>query len=438
MEEPLVCEDTDLHRLLETIQQQHGDRAEILYQDSVRRGGLFGFFAREVHRAAFWVRPDGVPAGSKPAHTDLNGTDLASTDLASTDLASTDLASTELAGFGSPLVDDGRSTDDIDATGPLSIEDLIAQADEAETVAAPGAGSSDFAAVLQALTAQHEPAPIAQYGPALTMAAQPAFEAASNVTALPDTSARGKLATLMKLREVGVPVAINPRGEAHSIYHAMEEILAELPAAPTLPRTAGQILALVGELTPTLRTAAHLATQLRIDETEIVIAGLAGHPITEVIGGGRHAAESVNLGVLNTPSEAAAAHTVLAELDTPSIVVIATDTIENDPDDIWPAEMLRALQPTTAWLNVDATRKVEDNRSALERISHIGRIDAVAVHSAQLTASPATVWDLGLPIALLDGRPATTFVWSGLLLGALRNSDDQPMTGQHSHAAATA
>ena len=55
MNEPLVCEDTDLDRLLETIRTEHGDAADILYQDSVRRGGMMGFFAQEVHRVVYRV-----------------------------------------------------------------------------------------------------------------------------------------------------------------------------------------------------------------------------------------------------------------------------------------------------------------------------------------------------------------------------------------------
>src|SRR3954453_18245308 len=59
MPEPLVCEDTSLTRLMETVQQTPG--ARILYQDTIRRGGVLGFFAREVHRVAYIA--DERPAG---------------------------------------------------------------------------------------------------------------------------------------------------------------------------------------------------------------------------------------------------------------------------------------------------------------------------------------------------------------------------------------
>src|SRR4051812_25369656 len=55
---PLVCEGPDLERLLAEVHGQPG--AQILYQDQVRRGGMFGFFAREVHRIAYRVADEDV------------------------------------------------------------------------------------------------------------------------------------------------------------------------------------------------------------------------------------------------------------------------------------------------------------------------------------------------------------------------------------------
>jgi hypothetical protein len=40
------------------------------------------------------------------------------------------------------------------------------------------------------------------------------------------------------------------------------------------------------------------------------------------------------------------------------------------------------------------------------------------VTGAARTASPATVWELGIPVAVLDARPATR-AWAALLIDAL-------------------
>jgi hypothetical protein len=266
----------------------------------------------------------------------------------------------------------------------------------------------DFARVLRAI----ESDPDAADAPTIAEQAAEAAGRSATVTQLAGRDARTRLDVLMTLREVGVPVGINPRGEAHSIYQAMEEILAELPEAPTAPREPGDVLALVGELVPALRAAQSIAHRLRISESDIVVAGLTGHPAAELFSEGTEP----ELRTVSSVREVVGIRTELRLQQTPSVVVIATDAAESDPDDPWAAEILHALQPKAAWLMVDATRKPEDNQAEVERL---GWIDAVAVYSTQLSASPATVWDLGLPVALLDGRPASTFTWAGLLFGAL-------------------
>ena len=121
--------------------------------------------------------------------------------------------------------------------------------------------------------------------------------------------------------------------------------------------------------------------------------------------------------VITGQAEALRLRTELRRADLPSIVVIATDATVAGPDDPWAAEMLAALCPTAVWAVVDARWKTEDSRAQLDRL---GQVDALVVHSAQLSASPASVWDLDLPLGLLDGRAASTFAWTGLLFPLLR------------------
>jgi hypothetical protein len=540
MDAPLVSEDSNLDRLLETIKTEHGDEATILYQDSVRRGGVLGFFAREVHRVAYQVGSTGPMFGElDPAGTDTGmdmdtytGMDTYTPSDSAADNGSvagaerpeveapravaggqaTGTAAAELlARYGHPVGDgrsarhraagvhsaDGYSTDapsraarpaaqvpahlpPQSAAHPAApfparsgcdpLDDLLAVADatEAELAAAtepaeqasttnPSRGSSglDFARVLHAVsnTTEREVSSTANdfanatadtvaVGPAGTAVAPADTAAASPIAAassvpqlagaaaaggtlpqLAGRAARAKLDLLIQLREVGVPVSINPRGEAHTVYQAMEEILAELPATPSLPRSPGDLLAVVGPLTTALRTANTVADQLRIPHAEIWIAGLTGHPAAALFD------LRPEVGALRSIDNARDAFRLRGELrsaDGPSIIVVATDSFEADPNDRWPAEILQAVHPTAAWLIVDATGKSEDDNA---RLAKLGRIDAIAVHSAQLSSSPATVWDLGLPVAMLDGRPASTFAWAGLLFAALKPTARHQATG---------
>jgi hypothetical protein len=398
MPEPLVCEDSNLQRLLDTVHSQPG--AEILYQDRVRRGGVFGFFAREVHRVAYRVATelDGVETGPVITTDDL-----------------------------APL----DPTAPLDGTAPLDptglddlprLDDLLASVEAAESaaqhaaVAAPPAGQQvprqDFADLLRTLTedepAEAKPVVIEQAGPRPTPATsdrQPASR--SNVTALGRPDARARLEMLMQLRQVGVPVSVNPRADTHSLYEALENILEELPAPAVPPRGAGQVLAIVGESGPALSAAHTCAAMLRIPRNNIGVAGLP-----------EHASEGVDYPVISGRQEALRLRTELSRTELPCIVVIATDATEAGSDDPWAAEMLTALRPTAVWGVVDARWKTEDSQAQLDRL---GRVDALVVHSAQLSASPASVWDLDLPLGLLDGRAASTFAWTGLLFPLLRS-----------------
>ncbi|MDT9126994.1 hypothetical protein, partial [Escherichia coli] len=79
----------------------------------------------------------------------------------------------------------------------------------------------------------------------------------------------------------------------------------------------------------------------------------------------------------------------------------------------WAAQVIAALEPTVVWAAVDGGRKTEDLRGELDRL---GPIDALVVTGAAQTSRPASVWDLDIPAAVLDGRRATPGGWAGLLL----------------------
>lgn len=485
MAEPLLSEDTDLARLITNIRAEHGDAATIIYHDTVRRGGVAGFFAREVHRVAYRLAE----------RDDVDATD---SDLSITELDLDDASTADLSTAADVTAADFRAADVDDAESPSETDDATEDATDGETdtpeVSPPDAASlaaaSKFEAILAKvareslglsaaysvdspsgsidLTDSTDKIAVAVAAGVAAKVADPVFPAATvtteddsplaidellaaadeaergsnvtlantststitiasalrvpaettgtdvapeaTVTPISGSTARGRLDVLMQLRSLGVPVAVNPRNEAHDIYQALEEVLAEVGEAPPVPRAAGEIIALVGPLTPALRAAHDLAAQLRIPRTGIRFAGLAGHPVESLMAG------SDAVPVITGAQEARLLRSDLRTSGLVSIVVIATDSTEGDPTDYWASDILSALQPTAAWAVVDATAKLDDERERLERL---GGIDALVVHSASLSSSPATVWDLGLPIAQVDGRPATAFTWSSLLFGVL-------------------
>lgn len=492
MGEPLLSEGPDLAALIAQIQSEHGANATIIYHDCVRRGGVGGFFAREIHRVAYRVAdapsapasPPTAPPASRAADGSALDALLAEADARDLELqvpappaavsmmsvpddtdtfaAMLRIALDEPEPFDAPLspeVPAMAGTEPIQAPvdHPVVQRAVFPTIDSASLLPRPAAPAGSGFGPLPIIEARETALPAARarhraaedderpdgdrhaavaVASALTIAdvateavadsidetaADPAgvgaptdVPALASVTSMHPPAARARLDVLMQLRELGVPVAMNPRTNAHSVYAAVQEILAGLPSAQAPSSEPGTVTAILGELAPALRAAQGLAAALRLPRSAIWIAGLTGHPVESLVDSPDLVSRTVS-----GPGHARLLRSDLRAAETCSLVVIATDAIEGDPDDTWAAQVLAALEPDTALLTVDASRKPEDERDRLARLDITSSIDALAVHSARLTSSPASVWDLGLPVALLDGRPATAFAWSSLLLAAV-------------------
>ena len=405
MPEPLVCEDSSLTRLLETVHKTPG--ARILYQDTVRRGGVLGFFAREVHRVAYLAEE---PVVAEPAE-DAPGA----------------LAAVEQSPIAGLL-----------ASAEAAEDALRLAADRnAEPAAEPASEPVDFASLLRryvdqpdpepqpAVAAQPaEPARQVEAAPALAEVAAPAHRAISlayrsddsddseeplaGVTSLGlrGRDARGRMDLLLQLRQLGVPVSLNPSTGVQNPYEALQDVLEQLPPPAELPTGAGQLIVLVGEGAAAIRAARTISRMLRLRLGSIVAAGtdsVVGGPVRRI----------------SSPAEAALLREELAAADTPSVLAIATDGAGTDAEDPWPAAMLAALRPSIIWAVVDARWKSEDSLAQLGRLP---RVDGLVVHSAELSASPASVWEFDLPIGLLDDRRPSGFIWLGMLIRLLGGS----------------
>jgi hypothetical protein len=448
MLEPLVCEDSSLVRLMETVHSEPG--AQVLYQDTVRRGGVLGFFAREVHRVAYVVagteqdgfeqdgfEQDGFEQdgfGTAPAAGTAPAPAMPATAapaMLATAAPDPNPSGRRLLAPQAPVViraAGAHRSADSDApalaTGPFA--ELLDSVDAAEA-SAHVTPAPDFSSLLrQELAAEpraarpatpeldFEPARPPASTAARTRSARhrvepPALAEVSTLRPRAGEQARARLEMLVQLRQVGVPVTLNPGLDAHSKYQALEEILQELPEPAPMPSAGGQVVAIVGESAAALRAARTAARFMRIPASTIVVAG-AGEP-TEL----RELAGSTAAAQLRVESLSAAL---------PTIVVLATDGAEVGVEDPWVGEMLAALRPDATWAVVDARWKIEDCHAIVDNLPSVS---ALVVHSAELSSSPASVWDLDLPLALLDGRRPSTFIW----LGMLTRLFGDPMSARH-------
>ena len=222
----------------------------------------------------------------------------------------------------------------------------------------------------------------------------------------PDNGARTEFTLRRQLAELGVPVSWIPAA-ASEAYWAIEQLCAHVPAAPALDLAPGAVVVIAGPAQAAMRIATEICAQHRLDPSALVAAGCttldvpARRDVTQ-----RWRAREV----------AASARAAARE---PLIVVIDTEHAESDQ---WAAGIIAELDPDTVWAVVDATRKPADLG---RQLVGLGRdTDALAVVKADRTASPASVWELGVPVASIDGRPATRGAWAALLINALAALED--------------
>ncbi|WP_324276093.1 hypothetical protein [Blastococcus brunescens] len=190
-------------------------------------------------------------------------------------------------------------------------------------------------------------------------------------------------------------------------YAALTRSLARhLPAAPELPRGAGETVFVVGPGADALRAARSLAATLHLDPdcvqwaTRGDLAGLA--PRASRI-------TSVDAAIDRRQDSLASGTVTIVAVDAP----LRTDAY-------WMAQMASVWAPVAVWAVVEATRKPED----LEQwIDELPRVDALIVQDVDLSADPAAVLRrLDAPVALLDGVRATPHRWASLLCERLERT----------------
>ena len=204
---------------------------------------------------------------------------------------------------------------------------------------------------------------------------------------------------ITNLISVGMPESMAMEITCGDTYAGVLNALAARPAAPGIPDGPGEILVLAGDLPHAVAIGKDLLEQAGIDRTHLLLAGQSA------AGTGLHSSR-----VIATPKAAATRAEKLRTSDAAWIIVLDAPVGGTDP--VWVNDMREAIGATAVWAVVDATRKTADTARHLRTL---GEVEAVVVHSVALTADPATVLGLDLPIFSLDGKPATPHAWAAML-----------------------
>jgi hypothetical protein len=202
------------------------------------------------------------------------------------------------------------------------------------------------------------------------------------------------------LARLGVPAELSGRATGHDSYRAIVKILRLLPAPPAAPTEAGDVLLIVGEVDGAVATAHTVTTSLGLAKTNVLIAS-ASFAWT-------HTSASQRL--ISGDQAAKRVAELRDRVDAPLIVAVAAPVDGSDAGLV--RSVIDNVEATAIWGVVDATRKTADSARLL---ADIGRVDAIAVRAWALTGDPATVLQLGIPVALLDGQVPTPYLWADLL-----------------------
>lgn len=355
----LLLEGPDLAELVAQVREQFGSRARIVSAERVRSGGFAGFFAKERYEMTVDVPDEPTRAPRAFAHRPppLRQAPAASMD--------------ELL----------EAADAADASDALPVP--VTAAAPAPAAAEPGGVSTtsqEFAAVLdQVRTLVGLPAPdvvVAQPPPAPPAAPRPV---AAPAPPRAPTVAGGDALLRTELVRLGVPAfLLDPEPVT------LSAVLGRLPQPPDAPRAPGQVLVVAGEGEGPRTVARTLAARWQLGDESVV----------ELEGNG-----------VVVP--------VVHDKRAPRIVALRVGPDSHDRGRA--AHALAAIGADQVWAVVDARTKPADGAAWVAAVGAARRVDALAVLGLLDTRAPGTVLEMGLPVAWVDGVPASRLVWAAAL-----------------------
>lgn len=373
----LLLEGTDLGELVAHVRDTFGPRARIVQAERIRSGGFAGFFATErfevtvdvpdepeatpkkfARRPQRTVAPAPVPAAAPPGPTGIEAL-----------LAAADR-------------DDVGPGHDEPSRDPRTAASLPPPADPAPT--SVSTGSESFADVLRqvrSLVGTPEPEVV---DPPTTVTDEPAPRPAAAPAApprVPEVPAPGSPQLRAELARLGVPATVLDSGPV-----TLSAVLGRIPTAPERPRGPGTVLAVVGPGDDAVLVARSLAARWHLPPAAVV--------------------------ELDAPAAPGAAAAVR---DPAAPRVLALRVGPEARDRSLAAALLRDVRPDQAWVVVDARTKPADAAAWVGAVGALRRVDALAVHGLLDTTAPGTVLELDLPVAWVDGLPASRLLWAAAL-----------------------
>ncbi|MEM9466958.1 MAG: hypothetical protein AAGA90_16415 [Actinomycetota bacterium] len=370
MSNPLLFEGRDLEEVLSEAQLVFGPEVEIVQANRVRKGGVFGFFAREWYEV--WAHGPASLANPALALLDRDAT-VEEIDTFQSMVTNALAAQAPSDGFDSAME---RFFDDDDRRGGGGAPIPSAPATPAAApVVAPAGGGV-------AVAERPEPATLAEaLGTPLPDAAPMTDRAAA---AMATTSA----AVALEDAPRGASIFDEPRQPRTDLLWSVLDRIETMTAIPQMPEQG--IVVFIGEASTALPLVQELGHRLGLWGNEVAVVTRRHHddiPTWLAID---------DLGDLQSRAPRWAKREGV-------VPVIIDDSIDKPSLD-WIGEALDALCPAQTRLVAEAWRLPEQvGRVALR----LGGVDAIELAQSGDTIDPLALLDLDIPIGSVEGRPAS-------------------------------
>lgn len=426
----LLLEGPDLETLLDQVRTQYGPGARIVQAEKVRRGGLGGFFARELFTIQVEV-PD-VPADppsrgprrrGSPVQSVMDLVDRLNEEEKALHRGVTPGSSRPAPPRGTPeravrslVVPSGPAP----AAGPQprAVAEPVARS---VAVSTQTASFDDVMSRLQSSIEATLPAsgtPVPDEPATTPAAAEPQAPEPAAAKAVPNDGRTPDLRTpeprtldatvlpngprmAARAMRMGVPPhVLGGVKDPAEVYRRLLAWVESRPMGPLIVATPGQVIVVVGEVADALGVAGALARELGMDPAETYLAVPAssrGHQVPV----GR---------LLSSVSDIATSRRLWQDVAGGTIVVVEAPMPA--PPGSWLPSVVSALAPTYTWAVARACTKVDD---VATWAASIGTVDALALVNLPATADPAASLAGPLPVGLLDGERATLTRWMAML-----------------------
>ena len=378
MTNPLLFEGQDLEEVLSEAQLVFGPDVEIVQANRVRKGGLFGFFAREWFEV--WAHGP-AEARANPALALLDR-DTADEEIDTFQSMVTNALAAQSTGggFGNAMEqffgDDPRGEYSPGGVGPSGHQQAAPAVATSATPRPPEGG----VALAERPTRMERADAIAGVLP--TAPALP--DSASTLAIAPATSA----AVALEDAPRGASIFDEPRQSRTDLLWAVLDRIETMTDVPQLP-TEG-IVAFIGDASTALPLVQELGHRLGAWGNEVAVVTRRQH-------------DDIPAWLAVGDLDDLASRAPRWRKREGVVPVIIDDSIDK-PNLDWVGETMDALSPAQTRLVAEAWRLPEQvGRVALR----LGGVDALELAQAGETIDPLAMLDLDIPIGSVEGRPAS-------------------------------